>query len=146
MSQDREVTTPLNISTFESELNDAVGLKTPLRQAPWYTQMSTAFMPVLRRGAMGIRASTMDGASTPAMKMATAFVKCMSTRWRAFGHSCVVGYVRIGASPKRNCRSTSVSSSSFITCAGEAKHCWARSLSCSFQKTPDPNKSVRRRL
>ena len=28
MSQDREVTTPLSISTFESELNDAVGLET----------------------------------------------------------------------------------------------------------------------
>src|SRR6266446_2308440 len=33
-------------------------------------------------------------------------------------------------------------SSLFTTCEGEAKRCWARSLSCSFQKPPDPNKSV----
>ena len=44
--------------------------------------------------------------------------------------------------PKRNCRSTSAFSSSFTTCEGEAKRCWARSLSCSFQKTPESNKSV----
>src|SRR3989442_1750531 len=35
-------------------------------------------------------------------------------------------------------------SSSFTTCEGEAKRCWARSLSCSFQKTPESNKSVER--
>src|SRR2546428_7889851 len=59
------------------------------------------------------------------------------------GRCCVVGCVRIEAFPKRNCRSTWVSSSSFTTCAGEAKRCWARSLSYSFQKTLDPNKSVK---
>ena len=32
---------------------------------------------VLRRGATTIRASTMDGANAPAMKLATGFVKCM---------------------------------------------------------------------
>ena len=33
-------------------------------------------------------------------------------------------------------------SSLCTTCVGEAKRCWARSSSCSFQKTLDPNKSV----
>ena len=36
-------------------------------------------------------------ASTPEMRMVTAFVKCMSTRWKAFGRYCAVGGVRIGA-------------------------------------------------
>ena len=38
---------------------------------------STAFMPACSPGAMVISVSTMDGASLPEMKMATACVKCM---------------------------------------------------------------------
>jgi hypothetical protein len=71
--------------------------KTPWSQVPWFTLTSTVFMLVLRRGAMIIRASTMAGVSTPEMKRATAFAKCMSTRWKAFGRYCAVGGVRIGA-------------------------------------------------
>jgi len=56
--------------------------------------------------------------------------------------SCAVGFVRIGAFHKRNFRSTWGSSSLFTTCERAVKRCWARSLSYSFQKTPDPNKSV----
>jgi len=39
--------------------------------------MSTAFTLVLSKGAMSIRASTMDEAKMREMKMATGFVKCM---------------------------------------------------------------------
>ena len=80
----------------------------------------------------------------------------METRMRGFGaevdraicpstvtgHSCAVGCVRIGAFHKRNSRSTWGSSSLYTTFESAVKCCWARSLSCSFQKTPDPNKSV----
>ena len=52
-------------------------IKDTIESGTWFTQMSTAFMPVLRRGATTIRASTMDGANSPAMTMATGFVKCM---------------------------------------------------------------------
>jgi len=38
------------------------------------------------------------------------------------------------------------SSSLYTTCESAVKRCWARSLSCSFQKTPDPNKSVHRNV
>src|SRR6266446_1058963 len=58
------------------------------------------------------------------------------------GRCCVVGCVRIEASPKRNSRSTSVSSNSFTTCEGEAKRCWVRLLSCWSAKTLESNKSV----
>ena len=58
------------------------------------------------------------------------------------GRSCGVGCVRIGAFPKRNSRSTWGSSSLYTTCESAVKRYWARSLSYSFQKTPDPNKSV----
>ncbi len=57
------------------------------------------------------------------------------------GRCCAVGCVRIGASPKRNSRSTSGFSSSFTMCESEAKRCWVRSLNCSSAKTPESNKS-----
>jgi hypothetical protein len=40
-----------------------------------------------------------------------------------------------------NSRSTWGSSSLYTTFESAVKRCWARSLSYSFQKTPDPNKS-----
>ena len=45
--------------------------------------------------------STMDEANSLEMKMAMAFVKCMSTQWKGFGPSCAVGCVRIGAFPRK---------------------------------------------
>ena len=48
----------------------------------------------------------------------------------------------IGALHKRNSRSTWVSLSLCITSASEVKRCWVRSLSYSFHKTPESNKSV----
>lgn len=62
------------------DLTDPIfaGHHQPLQVWIWCTRMSTAFMLVLRHGAMIIRVSTMAGASTPEMKMATAFVKCTS--------------------------------------------------------------------
>src|SRR5215475_867553 len=57
------------------------------------------------------------------------------------GRCCAVGCVPIGASHKRNSRSTWGFSSSFTTCESEAKRCWARSLSYSSQKTLESNKS-----
>ena len=58
------------------------------------------------------------------------------------GRCCAVGYVRIEAFPKRNCRSTWGSLNLCTMCVSEAKRCWAHSLSYWFQKTLDPNKSV----
>src|SRR5215813_6490782 len=57
------------------------------------------------------------------------------------GRCCAVGCVPIGASHKRNSRSTWGFSSSFTTCESEAKRCWERSLSYSSQKTLESNKS-----
>ena len=51
--------------------------QTPLIQGHGFTRMSIAFMPACVLGDMTIRASTTAGASTPEMKMATAFVKSM---------------------------------------------------------------------
>src|SRR6266568_4574963 len=103
--------------------------------------MSTAFMPACVLGDTTIRASTTAGASTPAMKMATVFMKSMSIRWKGSGRCCAVGCARIGAFHKKNSRSTSGFSSSFTTCESEAKRCWVRSLNCSSAKTPESNKS-----
>jgi transposase-like protein len=55
------------------------------------------------------------------------FCEVHVTRWRAFGRCCAVGCAHTGAFPKRNYRSISVFSSSFTTCAGEAKRCSVRS-------------------
>ena len=57
--------------------------KTPLSQVAWFTQTSTAFTPVLRDGAIHIRESIMAEVNSLEMKMGTAFVKCMSTQWKA---------------------------------------------------------------
>ncbi len=43
------------------------------------------------------------GANTPGTRMATGFMRCMSTPWRASGRCCVLGYVLIEGFPKRNC-------------------------------------------
>ena len=52
-------------------------IKETILQVPLFIQMNTAFMPVCRRGDTIIRVSTMDGASSLEMTMATACVKCM---------------------------------------------------------------------
>ena len=104
--------------------------------------MSRAFMLACSLGATVISVSIMDGVSLPAMKMATAFVKCISIPWRGSGLSCGAGCVRIGVYHKRNSRSTWGSSSSCTTSASAAKRCCQRSLSYSSQKTLESNKSV----
>src|SRR5262249_28237901 len=103
--------------------------------------MSTAFMPVCSPGVTAIRVSTTGEASLPAMTMATACAKCTSTRWKAFGLSCGVGYARIGGFPKRNSQSTWASLSSCTMSASEAKRCCLRSLSSWSRKTLESNKS-----
>jgi hypothetical protein len=85
--------------------------------------------------------STMDEASSLEMKMAMAFVKCMSIPWKGFGPSYAVGCVRTEAFPKKNSRFTWDSSSLFTTCESEAKRCWVHSLSYSSHKTPESNMS-----
>ena len=55
---------------------------------------------------------------------------------------CGVGSARIGASHKRNCPSTWVSSSLCTMSASEVKHCLVRSLRYWSHKTPESNKSV----
>jgi hypothetical protein len=84
----------------------------------------------------------MDGANSLEMKMATAFVKCMSIQWKVSGHSYAVGFVRIGVFRKRNSRSTWDSSSSFTTCESEAERCWVHSLNCWSHKTLESNMSA----
>src|SRR4030095_9244061 len=58
------------------------------------------------------------------------------------GRSCVVGYVRIRAFPKRSSCSTSGSSSLYTTSASEARRCCLQSLSYWSRKTPESNKSA----
>ena len=99
-------------------------------------------MPACVHGDMIISVSTMDGANTPEMKMATAFVKCMSIRWKGSGRSCGVGCARIGAFLKRNSPCTSVSLSLCTTSDSEAKRCCMRSLSYWSHKTLESNMSV----
>jgi hypothetical protein len=66
-------------------------------------------------------------------------VICPST---VTGRCCAAGFVRIGAFPKRNSRSTSGSSRLYITSASEARRCCLHSLSYWSRKTPESNKSV----
>ena len=98
-------------------------------------------MPVCSPGATTIRVSTMDEANSLETKMAMVFVKSMCIPWKASGLSCGVGCARIGVYPKRNSRSTWVSSSLCTTSASEAKRCLVRSLSYSSHKTLESNKS-----
>src|SRR2546427_4303918 len=88
-----------------------------------------------------ISVSTMDGESTPEMKMETAFVKSMSIPWKGFGLSCEAGCAPIGAFHKRNFRSTSVSSSLCTMPENEGKRCFMRSLSYWSNKTLESNMS-----
>src|SRR6266568_2642785 len=89
-----------------------------------------------------ISVSTMDGESTPEMKMETAFVKFMSIPWKGFGRSCEAGCAPIGAFHKRNFRSTSVSSSLCTMPENEGKRCFMRSLSYWSNKTLESNMSL----
>lgn len=114
--------------------------------------------PVIKRGVSGagpmvshvppvrLRISSSAALMTvhmPEMTMATDCVQGMCTRGRSSGRCSVVGCDRIGALFQSNCRSTWGSSRSFTMCASEAKHCWARSLHHSLQKTLEPKKSLR---
>src|SRR5712691_6423772 len=104
--------------------------------------MNTAFMPACVHGDMIIRVSTMDGASTPEMKMATACVKSMSIPWKGFGRSCGAGCALIGAFHKKNFRSTSGSSSLCTMPENEAKRCFMGSLNYWSHKTLESNMSL----
>ena len=59
-------------------------------------------MPAWVLGDTTIRVSTVAGARSPAMMMATGFVKCMCIPWKGCGRYGAVGFVRIGALPKQN--------------------------------------------
>src|SRR4051794_22250650 len=59
----------------------------------------------------------------PATRTATASARCTSTRWRVSGHCSAPGCVRIAASRRRSCQSTSASLSSCTTRAGAEKPC-----------------------
>lgn len=82
-------------------------------------------MPCLCGGTCA-RAFAIDGENTRAMRMATVFMRFMSTPWKAFGHCCVLGYARIGAFPRKSCRFIWDSLSSRIMSGGAGGHCWAR--------------------
>src|SRR4051794_15357416 len=59
----------------------------------------------------------------PATRTATASARYTSTPWRVSGHCSAPGCVRIAASRKRSCQSTSASLSSCTTRAGAEKPC-----------------------
>src|SRR3954470_24113861 len=61
----------------------------------------------------------------PATRTATASARYTSTPWRVSGHCSAPGCVRIAASRKRSCQSTSASLSSCTTRAGAEKPCSA---------------------
>ena len=66
-------------------------------------------------------------------------VNTMEGFWSLFG----VGFAPIGAFPKRNSRSTSVSSSLCTMPENEAKRCFMRSLSYWSNKTLESNMSLK---
>ena len=70
------------------------------------------------------------------MTMVMDSAKYMSTRWKDSGHCFDLGYVLIGESRKRNCRSISRCSSSFTTLENEEKHSSIRSLSDFWHDLP----------
>src|SRR5262252_2740036 len=98
-------------------------------------------MHVCVPGDMTISMSTMDGASTPEMKMATACVKSIAIPWKGFGHSCGAGCALIEAFHKRNSPSISVSSSSCTRPENAGKHCCLPSWSYWSDKTLESNMS-----
>src|SRR4051794_40176827 len=59
----------------------------------------------------------------PATRTATASARYTSTPWRVSGHCSAPGCVRIAASRRRSCQSTSASLSSCTTRAGAEKPC-----------------------
>src|SRR5215218_9882012 len=65
----------------------------------------------------------MAAASMPATRTATASARCTSTPWRVSGHCSAPGCVRIAASRRRSCQSTSASLGSCTTRAGAEKPC-----------------------
>src|SRR4051812_40508530 len=76
-----------------------------------------------RPGATDTRRSATAAASMPATRTATASARYTSTPWRVSGHCSAPGCVRIAASRKRSCQSTSASLSSCTTRAGAEKPC-----------------------
>jgi hypothetical protein len=63
--------------------------------------------------------------STPGTTTGTASVRCMSTRSKNSGRSCVPGSALIVGSRRRVCHCTWDSSSSFTTSGLVARGCWA---------------------
>jgi hypothetical protein len=83
----------------------------------------------------------MDEARTPELKMATDFVPSMCIPWKAFGLSCGVGVVPIGAFHKKNFRCILVSSRSCTMLENEGKRCFTSSLNYWSNKTLESNMS-----
>src|SRR5256886_17507154 len=83
----------------------------------------------------------MDEARTPELKMATDFVPSMCILWKAFGLSCGVGVVPIGAFHKKNFRCILVSSRSCTMLENEGKRCFTSSLNYWSNKTLESNMS-----
>src|SRR5438874_800805 len=74
---DRETGRPRGFGFVEMPDGTAARAAIAGLQGHWCTRMNTACMRACVRGATTIRASTMGGVNSPAMKMATGFVKCM---------------------------------------------------------------------
>ena len=70
------------------------------------------------------------------MKTATASTKFTSTRWKVAGRCCDPGSDLTEAFHKKNCRSTSASSSSFTTPEDAEKHSSNPSSQHSSQNLP----------
>jgi hypothetical protein len=84
-----------------------------------------------RSGATCTRASATAGESMHGTRTVMAFMKCASTRWKAFGLCCAPGWSLIGVSPKNLCPTSLDSSSVSITQDSEVKGSWIH-CSASF--------------
>ena len=95
--------------------------------AHWFSPMNTTSTPVCLNGAMNTRPFAIAGESMRAMKTATVFMRCTSTRWKAFGRYCVLGYALIGAFLRKSYRCIWASFSSCRTCDDGVKGYWSPS-------------------
>ena len=79
------------------------------------------FMAIWRNWNISTKRYAIVKASIPGRKMGMVFTKSIWTRWRAFGHYCVVGYVHTGEFRRSTCRIISAFLNSHTTQEREVK-------------------------
>src|SRR5258708_14813489 len=73
---------------------------------------------------MRIKRSITPRPNTLEMRTTMAFVRCMSTPWKAFGRCCARGYAHIAAFLRNSYRCTWDSLNSYIMFVGAARLYW----------------------